>query len=230
MRSSTLLSSSVRSVRDTLLCDTLVSATLVRSTLVGAKGALLNHALLNHALLKCALCKPALRKSAHRKPVVLFLSFCPNVKRVLRSSFSLVSLFFAGSNGQDYPSRCHLERAACEHRLLDLSVRYEGKCNPCQGFECQSPQQECQVTVPEEDHARRISICTCDHDCANETAPICASNGKTVSIYFAKPGIDDPGSNPTQSSPVQLEPRVIESNYLKKRRFQNWSSMASFSK
>ena len=88
---------------------------------------------------------------------------------------SHLQLFHVGSNGQDYPSQCHLERVACERRLLDLSVTYAGKCNPCQGFECQNPQQECHVELE-----TRTPVCTCEKTCANETAPVCASNGKTV--------------------------------------------------
>lgn len=85
-------------------------------------------------------------------------------------------LHFLGSNGQDFPSRCHLERDACERRVEDLVVRYEGKCNPCQGFECSDPHQECHI-----DLSSRNPVCDCNTDCANETAPVCASNGKTVS-------------------------------------------------
>ena len=85
-------------------------------------------------------------------------------------------LHLLGSNGQDFPSRCHLERDACERRVEDLVVRYEGKCNPCQGFECSDPHQECHI-----DLSSRNPVCDCNTDCANETAPVCASNGKTVS-------------------------------------------------
>ena len=84
---------------------------------------------------------------------------------------------FPGSNGQDFPSKCHLERDACEHRRSELTVRYAGNCNPCQGFECETAQQECHV---QDLDLGRTPSCTCDRDCANETAPICASNGKTV--------------------------------------------------
>ena len=84
---------------------------------------------------------------------------------------------FPGSNGQDFPSKCHLERDACEHRRSELTVRYAGNCNPCQGFECETAQQECHV---QDLNLGRTPSCTCDRDCANETAPICASNGKTV--------------------------------------------------
>ena len=91
-----------------------------------------------------------------------------------------VCIFFLGSNGQDFSSRCHLEREACDRRA-ELSVRYAGKCNPCQGFECQSPKQECHVKDLD---LGRTPTCICDRDCANETAPICASNGKTVSISY----------------------------------------------
>ena len=69
-----------------------------------------------------------------------------------------------------------MERDACERRVEDLVVRYEGKCNPCQGFECSDPHQECHI-----DLSSRNPVCDCNTDCANETAPVCASNGKTVS-------------------------------------------------
>ena len=116
--------------------------------------------------------------------VVMILSMSP-LWFVVRYIFYLrcnilpfLKILLPGTNGQDYPSRCHLERTACERRLLDLSVRYDiGKCNPCQGVECDNPHQECRVDMRGN---LRSPICTCDRDCANETAPICASNGKTV--------------------------------------------------
>ena len=87
--------------------------------------------------------------------------------------------FFQGSNGQDFPSRCHLERDACGRRVEDLVVRYEGKCNPCQGFECSNPHEECHIEL-----SSRQPVCDCNTDCANETAPVCASNGKTVRFFM----------------------------------------------
>ena len=89
--------------------------------------------------------------------------------------------FFQGSNGQDFPSRCHLERDACGRRVEDLVVRYEGKCNPCQGFECSNPHEECHIEL-----SSRQPVCDCNTDCANETAPVCASNGKTVRFVSQK--------------------------------------------
>ena len=98
--------------------------------------------------------------------------------KVIKSQNKCNHIFvFPGSNGQDFPSKCHLERDACEHRRSELTVRYAGNCNPCQGFECDTAQQECHVKDLD---LGRTPSCTCDRDCANETAPICASNGKTV--------------------------------------------------
>ena len=98
--------------------------------------------------------------------------------KVIKSQNICTYIFvFPGSNGQDFPSKCHLETDACEHRRSELTVRYAGNCNPCQGFECETAQQECHV---QDLDLGRTPHCTCDRDCANETAPICASNGKTV--------------------------------------------------
>ena len=103
---------------------------------------------------------------------------CTLQLKVIKSQNICTHIFvFPGSNGQDFPSKCHLERDACEHRRSELTVRYAGNCNPCQGFECETAQQECHV---QDLDLGRTPSCTCDRDCANETAPICASNGKTV--------------------------------------------------
>ena len=72
-----------------------------------------------------------------------------------------------------------MEREACVRQVEDLVVRYEGKCSPCQGFKCSNPHEECHI-----DLSSRQPLCDCNTECANETAPVCASNGKTVSLFL----------------------------------------------
>ena len=93
--------------------------------------------------------------------------------------FCQLPILCSGSNGQDYPSECHLRRSACEKRMTNLTVKYTGHCNPCHGFECGDGSKECHVDVK-----TRKPVCQCDRDCANETSPVCASDGRTVSCRF----------------------------------------------
>ena len=100
----------------------------------------------------------------------------------------LILRFFrykTGSDGREYPSRCHLERSACEKRLDDLSVVSKGVCNPCQEFKCDSP-RECHVILDTEKNNTRVPKCMCNNDCPRSSLEgdigyVCASNGKTVS-------------------------------------------------
>ena len=85
---------------------------------------------------------------------------------------------WAGSDGRDYPTECHLEKAACDRRQVDLVVRYLGRCNPCSALRCDAS-KECHLAADEEDS--RTPACECDLDCPDDFAPVCASNGKTVS-------------------------------------------------
>ena len=89
-----------------------------------------------------------------------------------------------GSNGQDYRSRCHLERDACERRLTNLTVVYRGRCNPCTEVTCKLT-EECHVLLTGENKTKRETKCMCNHDCPevddhDESKYVCASNGRTV--------------------------------------------------
>ncbi|XP_053214035.1 agrin-like isoform X2 [Panonychus citri] len=76
-----------------------------------------------------------------------------------------------GSNGIDYPNLCELKRWSCLHST-DVTVKYHGKCDPCDGIDCPA-NQICQL----DEH--RNPICRCNSLCNDNFKPICASNGKT---------------------------------------------------
>ncbi|CAB3365946.1 Hypothetical predicted protein [Cloeon dipterum] len=76
-----------------------------------------------------------------------------------------------GSNGVDYANLCQLRRAACT-RDADITVRYHGKCDPCAGLLCPSP-EECQLDE------ERNPVCRCGETCSSDFMPVCGSDGKT---------------------------------------------------
>ena len=94
--------------------------------------------------------------------------------------------FKIGSDGREYPSRCHLEQSACEKSLDHLEVVSNGRCNPCQEYKCDSP-RECHVILSPELNNTRVPKCMCNNDCPRSSLEgdigyVCASNGKTVSL------------------------------------------------
>ena len=114
---------------------------------------------------------------------------------------------FPGTDGLDYPSECHLEKAACDRRQVSLVVRYPGRCNPCQTISCDDS-KECHLAEEDDEDyngfglapwgsdeeeveegdggdeafglPKREPKCLCDTDCSQRFTPVCASNGKTV--------------------------------------------------
>ena len=89
-------------------------------------------------------------------------------------------------------------------------MQYSGRCDPCDGHHCDDG-KECHIVDEEEDEdgfygsetsgilvlgddeyygdqvvtttsePKRTPTCMCDVNCPEEYAPVCASNGKTVS-------------------------------------------------
>ncbi|KAK2184807.1 hypothetical protein NP493_252g05062 [Ridgeia piscesae] len=76
-----------------------------------------------------------------------------------------------GTDGRDYRNVCELRRAAC-HAMKDITVKYQGKCDPCEKVECPSP-QICQL----DEH--RKPVCRCRVLCTLTFAPVCGSDGQT---------------------------------------------------
>ncbi len=102
-----------------------------------------------------------------------------------------------GSDGRDYPSRCHLEKESCDRMRPELTLRYSGPCDPCQNHSCdRDSASECHVESEDgfnvDDEAddyyyaehdvdvKRTAVCKCDTDCPDVYSPVCSSNGKTV--------------------------------------------------
>lgn len=97
-------------------------------------------------------------------------------------------LLHTGSDGEDYSSRCDLEKAACEARMSNLTVVFEGPCNPCSQISCNA-NLECHVAYLGTDEGvydgAREARCMCEKNCGTtedqgEASFICASDGKTV--------------------------------------------------
>lgn len=86
---------------------------------------------------------------------------------------SVGSGFVCGSDGRDYANLCELKRKACEE-MKDIDRKYEGRCDPCDGFVCPAS-QVCQL-----DSGRR-PVCGCDALCPMVFEPVCGSNGRTYS-------------------------------------------------
>ncbi|CAG5128381.1 unnamed protein product, partial [Candidula unifasciata] len=78
-----------------------------------------------------------------------------------------------GNDGNDYANLCELRKAAC-YRLEDIRVKYYGKCDPCEGFTCESP-KVCQV------NAQREPECQCSYICPTEMNLVCGTDGRTYS-------------------------------------------------
>ena len=107
-------------------------------------------------------------------------------KLLIIPTFICIFMTFTGSDGREYPSRCHLERSACEKRMENLEVISNGLCNPCQEKKCDAP-RECHVILSTELNNTRLPKCMCNNDCPRsrlegDIGYVCASNGKTVSF------------------------------------------------
>ncbi|KAG8184137.1 hypothetical protein JTE90_008916 [Oedothorax gibbosus] len=76
-----------------------------------------------------------------------------------------------GTDGQDYPNVCHLQRAACKTKK-EIEVKFQGLCDPCEGVECPAT-QVCQL-----DNGRQ-PICRCNSICSPDFRPVCGSDGRT---------------------------------------------------
>ncbi|KAL3860973.1 hypothetical protein ACJMK2_007067, partial [Sinanodonta woodiana] len=76
-----------------------------------------------------------------------------------------------GNDKIDYNNFCELQRASCK-KMEEIKVKYYGKCDPCDGFEC-TDGQTCQL------NSERQPVCRCDADCGDMVAPVCGSDGQT---------------------------------------------------
>ncbi|XP_078614894.1 agrin-like isoform X21 [Branchiostoma floridae x Branchiostoma japonicum] len=77
-----------------------------------------------------------------------------------------------GDDGNDYKNECEMNKAGCSKKE-EITLRFRGKCNPCDGFSCDKG-----VCILDDN---RNPQCSCTQECPapDPLARICASNGKT---------------------------------------------------
>ncbi|XP_074597901.1 agrin-like isoform X2 [Brevipalpus obovatus] len=116
----------------------------------------------NSVCLHGSKCKPSLDGNTYE-------CICP--EKCIVSSNQGIERAVCGDDGREYPNSCELRRYACL-AMKNISEKYRGKCDPCEGIECPKGQL-CRLDD------NRNPVCKCRIDCDQNYRPVCASDGRT---------------------------------------------------